>query len=241
MQRHQKVSKLLSTTRAPAHIPSVNIATCAPKPQSKLFDPFVKSASPQLPMTRACSSPPHDCGACYVFKRRSTLGTGSPHPKPKQPVPGPSKVVPSWVASRYFIFLPKVSMPNPEKNYTGRSRYAPPSYSPQKGALTRETHPGGPNASYPTLWLQGLRQGGYQKPWFVGSFCLCGLLGPLIPLCARMDLSDPSQGSSSANSDDRTGVTLVSLIGSFYRFGVLVGWYMIDLYGRCRVGIYEVG
>ena len=28
----------------------------------------------------------------------------------------------------------------------------------------------------PTFWLQGARQGGFQKPCFVGSSCLCGLL-----------------------------------------------------------------
>ena len=29
-----------------------------------------------------------------------------------------------------------------------------------------------------TFWFQGPIYGGYQKPWFVGSLCLCGLLGP---------------------------------------------------------------
>ena len=31
----------------------------------------------------------------------------------------------------------------------------------------------------PTFWFNAPRQGRYHKPWFVGSLCLCGLLGPL--------------------------------------------------------------
>ena len=31
-----------------------------------------------------------------------------------------------------------------------------------------------------TFWFQGPIQGGYQKQWFVGSLCLCGLLRPHI-------------------------------------------------------------
>ena len=30
----------------------------------------------------------------------------------------------------------------------------------------------------PTCWLYGPNQGGFQKPWLVGSFCLGGLWGP---------------------------------------------------------------